>query len=694
MPDLLLEIGVEEVPAAEVPDISLRIETGICEHFRQAGLNFSAVERAATNRRFMYYLRDLPEKAEDRREQVSGPPRSIAYDENGAATVALRKFLELNQAAPEDLVEIETPKGSYVGLQKTIPGGRTPDIIREVLPAVLGSLSFNQSMLWNESRVPFIRPLKNLLVLYDNQLVEVEFAGIASSIKIYGHQLLSRGGLKVNNSRDYFELLSRHFVMLKEEDRRNKILSEITAVEEEFEVKVALDEGTMNSLVYGNEYPVVFWGRFDQEFLELPQEITTVFMIREKKLLPVFSADGSMRNIFVGVANIPDESGLVAAGYERVLRAVFEDARFFWQTDLQDDFQGLRQALKSVLFQRDLGSYYDKTERLPAILAVLTRECGRGEFLPDLRQAAMYCKNDLLTRMVREFPHLQGVVGGLYLREKKVSEVIWRAVYGHYLPRGYHDREMGSLAAGLLSIADRLDSIAALLSKKIKISGSKDPYGLRRDANAVIRIAIHFDLFFDLEPLLLAAAEPFAAEGGPREELLQSMRELFTAREETVFKEFCEFRYDLVNAVLKTTGLRFNQAHRKLSALARIIGSEPADQLVALQKRIKNIIRNHENYPFSENLLAAAEERLLFDVLQGSRERIMEAVIAHDYLEACSRLLELKPVVDEFFARIMVMAEQEDLRRNRLALLQKINELIESIADFSLIIDNQTGGEQ
>ncbi len=273
-------------------------------------------------------------------------------------------------------------------------------------------------------------------------------------------------------------------------------------------------------------------------------------MTHEKKLLPVVDRAGKLTNRFVGVANIPDENKKVSRGNEKVIQAAFEDAQFFWEIDRKEDYFALKQLLKNVVFQKELGTYFEKVERLAALVDLLVNETQHVGLRAKLQKAAFNCKNDLLTKMVREFPSLQGIMGGLYLQAAGEDETVWKAIYGHYKPRGLTDEKLEDLGAGILSIADRMDNIAGFVGKGIKISSSKDPYGIRRDANAVIKIIIDLELDLDLAPLIRLAALNFAKNDADLEQNCKTIRELFAARLENYLKDYLKFRYDVVNAVM------------------------------------------------------------------------------------------------------------------------------------------------
>ena len=687
MSDFLLELGVEEVPVSEIKSIVNQLRQKFQYKLQEHLVEFGTIETAATNKRFMVYIARINKKANDKEEQVKGPARRIAYDENHQPTVALKKFMEFNQVDFADLSEMETPKGTYIVVNKKSEGPPTMEILKHMLPETLKELSFSKTMVWNESRVPFVRPIKTLLALLGNQVVPFEFAGIRSAKRTMGHLLLSDEPIEVKSFRDYCEFLDKNFVIVREEERQEKILNEIKETEEEYQAHVQLDKHMLDEYIYGNEYPVVFCGKFQKKYLQLPAEIISAFMVKEKKLLPVYDKNKNLLNIFVGVSNIPDESRNVVTGNERVIRATFEDAKFFWDNDRKDDFLALREQLKNVMFHKDLGNFYEKTERLSSFVDFLLRETHLEHLSQPLNQAALHCKNDLVTRMVREFPSLQGIMGGLYLQEKGEAEDTWKAVYSHYEPKGFQELVFDHPGAAILSIADKIDNITAFISKGIKISSSKDPYGIRRDANGIIKIIIDFKLDFNLEELTRLAAAAFTDDEETRGDIVNKVNELFIPRLENVFKDFLKTRYDVVNAVLSSGALRVYRLYLKARDVSKIVETDSANNLTTLHKRLKNILKDTGDFTVSEAALVEKEEKILYDIFTESKEEIESLLSAHQYLQACAKFLEMKPVIDHFFDNVMVMAKEPELKENRIALVQEMDRLLSRIADFSLIVE-------
>lgn len=686
MADILFELGIEEVPVGDIENIISQLKNGFELKLKEHQVEFKKIETAATNKRFMVYINNIKDKVKSKEECILGPSKKIAYSDNNKPTMALTKFLDGHQAKLEDIIEIETKKGIYIGINKEIEGKPVTEIAANIVPEIIKELAFSKTMLWNESRIPFIRPIKNILLLFDNQLIKCEYAGIRSSVNSKGHLLLSDAPVEINSFKEYIEKLFKNFVIVREEERKEKIVDEIVAIEQELNAHVHMTDTLLNYFVYSNEYPVVFTGTFNKKYLSLPSEIISTFMIKEKKLLPISDSDNNLMNTFVGVSNIPDENKFVVKGNERVIQAAFEDANFFWDMDREDDFFFLRENLKELMFHKDLGTYYEKTDRLPKVSEFILQQIGKNELAQSLHKASIHCKNDLVTRMVREFPSLQGIMGGLYLMEKGESEETWKAVYGHYEPRGYTDAQLDNLGAAVLSMADKMDNISSFISKGFKISSSKDPYGVRRDANAIIKLIIDFEMDFELTNLIDYSADTVSDNIDYQKKLASEIRDYLKSRIENVFKDNLGLRYDIVNSTLNDPSLPVYKMYLKAKDISKISESESMKYLISFHKRIKNIIKDTESHNVSENLLIEPEEKILFEVFKGSKAEIEKLIISKKYMDACSKILEMKPTLDGFFEKVMVNAEDKKLKENRIALLQRLDELLSKISDFSLII--------
>ncbi len=689
MADFLFELGVEEVPVSEVINIKKQLEDKFAFEFTNNLIDFSSIESSSTNTRFMIYVKEISEKANDKEELILGPSKKIAYDAEGNPSVPLIKFLSANDSEIGNLVDIEQKKGVYIGVKKKTKGQAVPSLISEIIPKILSELTFKKAMVWNSSRVPFVRPVRNILALFNSDLIEVEFAGIESTNIVFGHTLLSESYIEISSFKNYIESLSNNFIIGKAEERREKILDEIKDIEDELDVSVKLEEKMLEYFIFNNEYPVVFSGEFDEKYLQIPEEIISTFMVNEKKLIPVYDKQDNMINMFVGVSNVPDENKYVSDGNRRVVVATFEDAKFFWDNDREDDFHILRDELKNVLFHKKIGTFYEKTERLESLAEYISIITNNEELSKPLKIASTLVKNDLVTRMVREFPTLQGVMGGLYLKEKHEDEKVWKAVYGHYEPKGYTNEKITCLEAGLLSICDKIDNISGFIGSGMKISSSKDPFGIRRDANGILKIIIDLKLNFNLLDLIKFSADKFTESGEDWNELIKKIVDYFTLRITGIFKDPIGYRYDVVNAILAKEDLNIYKLYMRAKDIHFLIEKNSVEDITVLHKRLRNIIKGHEIFELKKELLIENEEKVLFDVFSESRNEILDLINSSRNVEAFSKIIEMKPIIDSFFDKVLVMSEDIEIKHNRIALIQGLEKILSEIADFSLLVESK-----
>ena len=691
MSTFLFELGVEEIPTADILPLQTQIKEGLSARLKDARIAHAPIESSATNRRIMCYISEIAMKTEEIREDLIGPAKRISFLENGEAAIPLQKFMEFNGVNLDELLEIDTAKGVYMGIRRMIPGEATSEILPGILTQLLGSLSFRKAMVWNSSRVPFIRPISHILAMLNRELLPMTFAGINSSLTTRGHRLLSDGMIIVESFEDYLEELNRNFVMLDAEDRRNKIALELRDFEEEFETAIPIPKDMMDHYVFQNEYPVLYSGRFHKKYLDLPQEIISAFMVSEKKLVPVFSPQGELKNAFIGVGNIPDEIGNVSSGTERVITATFEDAQFFWNSDRQADFTSLREKLNSLNFQENLGDYQKKSDRVAALAVQLAEMTAHSQLLDALQIAGQHCKNDLLSQMVREFPSLQGIMGGLYLRESGADEAVWKGVYGHYEPKGFLDSTGLSPVAVFLSLADKADNICGLIGKGVKVSSSKDPFGIRRDASAIIRLIYDHQLDFDLWAFMERGISQY--DWPEKSKILEQIKNLFVSRLEQILKEQLNIRYDLANSLLSVLDPRLITLFIRAEQIGPLLNNQASMDLIILHKRLKNITHTVQGIDINPGLFKHPTEEMLYEVFTETAAPFEELIRANRYAEACSLMLEIKPIIDSYFDDILIMDPDLLVRENRLSQLVKLASRIDRVIDFSLIVEQENRSE-
>jgi glycyl-tRNA synthetase beta chain len=635
----LLEIGTEEIPDWMIPNAleNLRLL------FEKLEIPHDTVSLDATPRRLVLRADGLPERQPDRDERVQGPAKS-------APPQAVAGFARKQGIKPEDLTTEISGKGEYYVYTKKVAGRLTRDILAEGLPTVVLQLYFPKTMYWTGKGGPrFIRPIRWIVAMLGEEIVPFELAGVRSGALSAGHRRLGAREVAVTPA-DYEQRLRDHHVILSAAERREKITRELEGV------RVKPDAALLDTLVYLTEYPTPITGTFDKQFLELPEEVLVTVMRHHQKYFSVEDADGKLAPQFVAVMNIPsDPEGFVKRGNERVLRARFNDARFFWETDQKRLLAERVADLANVTFQAKLGSYLEKAARMQALVQQLGGDT-------HAVRASELSKADLTTELVKEFTELQGVVGGLYARVQGEPDAVWQAVYDHYKPESMDDSIPRNRTGQLVALADKLDTLRGCFAVGMIPTGSRDPLALRRAAQGVVKIVVEGKLDLDLAPYI------------DRDDL----REFFEDRVRYYFRDIRGFAYDEVNATMAVGWSRLVDLEARLERVQRLRTSPDFEPLAASFKRIRNILELAK-FPgggtIDESLLEAGPERELHDEYRRIAGQPIEKAIAR-----------LRPKVDLFFDKVLVNAPDARVRQNRLTLLNTLLAEFSTIADFSEIV--------
>jgi glycyl-tRNA synthetase beta chain len=651
--EFLLEIGTEEIPHWMIP--------GALKQLSAADFLGAQPRVDATPRRLVVQASGLPERTPDQELVIKGPP--VSAGDKAAAGFAKKQGVDL---------QTMQKAGDYYELHKLVPGRRAIDILAEMLPGVILGIQWPKTMYWTAKDGPrFIRPIRWIVALLGDQVIPFEIAGVKSGNITRGQRQLGSFSIPVTIA-NYESELRRNFVILSSHERRHKIEKEASALE------AKIDADLLETLTFITEYPAAIRGEFDPKFLELPAEVLTTVMRHHQKYFSVESAAGVLAPNFVAVMNTSgDPDGLVKHGNERVLKARFNDARFFWDVDQRKKLEDRVADLAHVTFQAKLGSYLGKTDRV----VDLVKELGGNE---HAQRAARLAKCDLTTEMVKEFTDLQGIVGGLYARAQGEPEPVWRAIYEHYKPLSMDDSIPATLEGQIVALADKLDTLRECFRIGMVPTGSRDPFALRRAAQGVVKILVEGGYNLRLSDFVAGELDAF-----------------FLDRIEYYFREIRAFPYDEVNAVLKAGCLSLRDVEARLEAVDSIRPTENFQVLASALKRIKNILRQagyHPGRPLTEADLEGTERSLF-----GEYCRVVEAhraadigtegrgPIARDYLSVLEIIASTRPVVDRFFDEVRVMDENRDLRERRLELLDRVNRQFNTIADFSEIV---TSGDQ
>jgi glycyl-tRNA synthetase beta chain len=693
MTEFLLEINTEEMPSSHVKAGLAQLRDKIAAELASRRIGVASLETFGTCRRLVI-RGEFEARQADKEETVTGPPRTAAFGPDGAPTVAARGFARSQNVEVEKLRVIETPRGQYVGLNRTIPGLPATQILSEAMPGIITSLSFPKMMKWGESGLRFSRPIKNILCLFGGKTLGFAIDGLAATDRTSGHRLHAPRRFKVTRAagetvfQAYERLLRERQVILDPEERKTSILAQVREKLEPLGAELYPDEELLEKLSYDIEWPHVILGGFPAEYLELPLEVLSMAMREGQKLFSVVR-DGRQLPSFIGIADAAgDAKSLIRRGNERVLRARLEDARFFWQQDRKTPLAERAEGLKNVVFQERLGTYAHKAERLKELVAYLCETLGKGTLKEDAVLAAGLAKVDLITDMVREFPGLQGKMGGLYARAEGYSETACRAVYEHYLPLSFEGRAPETMAGAVLSLADKLDSIVGIIGVGEQVTGSSDQFGLRRSAHGVARIILDRGFSLSLGDLVEKAAARYMKDLGQSLEINKIKKaclSFFEQRLRYIF-ETQGFRYDLVNAALAAGPDNLFFCRLRLCALDAIQKNPEFNALILMAKRVNNILRDVAARPVDPELLTEPEEKELYSTLSKIGEEARPQIAAGAFAGAQSAILGLQGPLTVFFERVLVMAEDPRVRENRLALLQAVRALLLGVADYSRVV--------
>ncbi len=696
---LLLEIGCEEMPARFLAEAQKQLGDQLRAYLRANRLleNPNALlETYSTPRRLVAYLPQVAARQPDKVEDVMGPPVKAAFDAEGKYTRAAEAFAAKHGAEVSALKRVTTPKGEYLALETREHGQPAAEVLSRLLDVLLWNMSFPKSIHWGKpdgAKFSFLRPIRWIVALLGEgksaEVIPFNVAGVPAGHKTFGHRLAGRNAIAVSGFADLERNLRAAKVEINSEARR-EMIREASKVLLEGSESLVEDAELETWHVNSTEWPSAIAGAFDHSFLELPREILITVMRGHQKYFAVEDSAARLRPRFMAILNRADDpKGLIRAGHERVLRARFSDARFFWDTDQKIPLRDRLPLLEKVTYHEKLGSYADKVRRMEAIageICRVLRDQGKMTLVDETsaKRAVQLCKCDLTTQMVQEFPELQGVVGGLYATAQGEPPEVADAIYDHYLPQGAEDRCPRTTIGAVVSLADKFDSVAEGFRAGLAPTGSSDPFGLRRAGNGVIKIAIEalpgFDVLAFAERTVEGSRGP-VAQGDPVGTLCSFLRE----RTEFYLRTSGGLRGDTVRAIVHS----FKSWSPPSDALLRgkqlepFVTTDAFQALAVAAKRTRNILSKSatqadrgDRYGIEEHLLSAGPERDMFEAYLKLKGQLEDFAGRGMYAEAFKQVAQVRPVVDRFFDKVMVMDENLDLRANRLRLLDHLNALV------------------
>ena len=717
MPDFLLEIGCEEIPARMIDAASLELRERVFNVLRRERLNPKSVSSFDSPRRLAVLVSGFPAAQPDISEQVTGPSVAVAFKDGKPAAPA-HAFAKKAGVDVSQLAKVMTTKGEYLSAEITKKGRTAGDVLSELLPKEISSIYWPKNMHWRKPDELFVRPVRWLVAMLDDELLPLEFDGVRAGKESRGHRILADRPVPIAAAGGAYVTALHEAKVLGRDAREQQIRKALDAATRTIPgAHWREGKNLLDTVVNLTEWPSVILGNFDLEFLQLPEEVLVTVMRDHQKYFAIEDANGKLLPYFLAVLNTDgDPMGIIRHGNERVLRARFNDARFFWDTDQKLPLRERVQLLKHVTFQRDLGSYHEKTirvQRLCSWLCEIIRQSGMPIRPGVIHKAAHLAKTDLTTELVKEFTELQGIVGGLYARaqtldsdmKRDVHDAIATAIYDQYKPESMEDSVPSTVEGAVLSIADKADTIVGMFALGLQPTGSKDPFALRRQANGIVKIIAEHKLGLRLTQIITDAREAyrdseaerkFKTGNHPTETVLAFFRE----RLEFYLRETLGFKYDVVNAVLEAGADDVVDAARRSEAVAKARSSADFESISVAFKRVKNILRQAAES--GKRVATAVDNASLRDDVETElasqipqTSGIVEALRAEgNYEQALAEISKLRPTVDRFFDKVMVMVDDDQIRANRLALLHTLLREFSTIADFSEIVTESTGSTE
>lgn len=689
--DLLFEIGIEEIPARFMEPALKQLRELAADGLQQAGLEYADMQVYGTPRRIALLVKDLAEMQPDSQQESKGPALKAAFDAAGQPTKALLGFCRGQGIEPDAVLQKEIKGVQYVYAVKHIQGRPTAELLPAMLEEIVHKLYFPKPMRWGNNEMRFARPIRWLVLLFGQEVLPLEIAGVKAGRVTRGHRFLGNGQAEIKEPAAYLLTLQNEYVVADQKVRREKIWAQIQAVAKVAGGQVKPDEDLLSELVYILEYPTALLGSFDAKYLEIPEELVVTPMREHQRYFPVYDAAGQkLLPHFITVRNGNSEHlDIVQAGNEKVLAARLADAEFFWHEDCSHPLADNLPRLAHIVFHEKLGTLDAKVQRIKTLAGhIATKLVFSDDDRRDTERAAELLKCDLVSNAVYEFTELQGIMGEYYAQHDGETPQVAAAIREHYLPRFAGDALPQTKAGIALALADRLDSLVGFFAQGMIPTGSQDPYALRRAAIGVMQILLQNKLGLNLLWLCQKAYALYEGITLERDEpaTLEALASFFEQRLENILAEE-GVAYDVVNAVSGLPLFCPLYNYQKAHALADFRGDGEFAQLMAAYGRAANLLKNAQPAAeVQEQLLEEHAERELFAALSAASSKVKSALALRDYLAALRVLASVRPQLDDFFEEVMVMAESEALRGNRLALLQKLVAMTAELGDLSALV--------
>ncbi|MFF2016725.1 glycine--tRNA ligase subunit beta [Paenibacillus sp. NPDC058177] len=687
--DILFEIGLEEVPARFIRAAMEQLEDRMSKWLESSRISHSGVTAYATPRRLAVLVKDVAEKQTDISEEVKGPSRKIALDASGEWSKAALGFARSQGVSPEQFTFKELAGVEYIYATKSSAGVETSTLLSQGLLDIVNAMTFPKNMRWGSYDFKFVRPIRWLVALFGKDIIDLEITGVKAGNSSRGHRFLG-GETVIAEPAAYVESLRSQHVLADVKERESLILDQIHKLAAEKNWTIAIKEDLLEEVLFLVETPTVLFGTFDPAFLNIPQDVLITSMREHQRYFPVLDTEGKLLPFFVTVRNGNAESlDVIAKGNEKVLRARLSDAKFFYEEDQKLQISDALAKLENIVYHEEMGSIGDKVRRIRKIADLLAAKLNLpAATASEISRTADICKFDLVTQMVYEFPELQGTMGEDYARKAGETETVAKAIFEHYQPRFAGDQVPSTDAGAVVSIADKMDTIVGCFSIGIIPTGSQDPYALRRQAAGIVQIVLERQLPISLQDIFAAATEVHESSRNLKhsgEELRNTLYEFFGLRVKRLLSD--NVRYDVVDAVI-AAGFDdvVNVVARSRALMNAVTGQEDFKITVDSLTRVSNLAAKATEVTIDPALLVEAAEAKLYETWQALHTPYREALASKQAEEALTILSGLKDAVTGFFDSVMVMAEDEKVRANRLALLAGIDADSKIFADFGKLV--------
>ncbi|MGI9554114.1 MAG: glycine--tRNA ligase subunit beta [Thermodesulfobacteriota bacterium] len=698
--ELILEIGTEEIPALFLRKAGEDLKASVQKEFSSNSLEFDDLQTYFTPRRLVVYVKGLNDSQKDKLTENFGPPKRIAFDEKGKPTKAAIGFAKSQNVDIKNVEVARRDNGEFLCVRNKVKGKKTRDVLKEILPKLITSIPFRKSMRWGDGTTTFARPIRWIAAVYNGTTIPFAIENVRSSNSTYGHRFTSKKAIRIKDFKQYLTNLDKNNVVLDSEKRKEIIVKDINKIAKKVKGKIHEDPELMETVINIVEHPTVLIGEFEKKFLKLPEEVLISVMKNHQKYFPLYSAGNKLLSYFIFVCGTPvKNSKVVIRGNERVIRARFNDAEFFYAEDSRRKLSGFLDELKSMVYLSQIGNYYEKVKRLEKNAKVLSTELNLKDE-KDLVRAAGLAKADLATQMVFEFSELQGIMGNYYSAILGEKKEVSTAIEEHYMPLTRDGNLPETNLGSLLSIVDKVDNITSCFIAGLIPTGSADPYALRRQAIGIIKIVLERNLNISLGDLFSKSVKLTldSLDKDRKKQIDSSPGDIVEKIIGFISERFKNVMIDegysgnIIDSVISTGFDNIIYCNNKIKALQKFHSEKEFEELSIAFKRVCNIAKDKPEKPLSTKLFSDRSETALYNEFNKIKkstskyfEQNSEITSEGDYIKALSSIKKLKKPIDNFFDSVMVMDKDEKIKNNRLALLNEIKELFFQISDFSKI---------